>query len=77
MLHTRRGPRRYTALYSNTARAHRAGKTGDWVVLYGDDALGHEHQYTVVTAGRSPLRGRRIVAGRESECAQLWRHTAA
>lgn len=77
VLHTRRGPRRYTALYSNTARAHRAGRTRNWVVLYGDDASGHEYQYTVVTAGRGPLRGRRIVAGRESECAQLGRDTTA
>jgi DNA polymerase (family X) len=75
--HTRRGHRRYTALYSNTARAHRAGKTRDWVVLYGDDALGHEHQYTVVTAGHGTLQGRRIVAGRESECSQLKAGTAA
>jgi DNA polymerase (family 10) len=27
VLHTRRGKRRYTALFSNTARAHRVGKT--------------------------------------------------
>jgi hypothetical protein len=71
VLHTRRGPRRYTALYSNTARAHRAGKTRDWVVLYVDDAPGDEHQFTVVTAARSPLRGRRVVAGREDECEAL------
>jgi hypothetical protein len=69
VLHTRRGARRYTALYSNTARAHRAGRTRDWVVLYGDDARGGEHQYTVITAARGALRGRRVVAGRESECA--------
>jgi DNA polymerase/3'-5' exonuclease PolX len=31
VLHTRRGTRRYTALFSNTARAHQAGKTRDWV----------------------------------------------
>ena len=51
VLHTRRGPRRYTALYSNTARAHRAGKTRDWVVLYSDDGT-REEQYTVITAAR-------------------------
>ena len=71
VLHTRRGSRRYTALYSNTARAHRAGKTRDWVVLYIDDAPGHEHQFTVVTAARGPVRGRRVVAGREGECEAL------
>lgn len=68
VLHTRRGARRYTALFSNTARAHRAGKTRDWVVLYCDDG-GAEHQFTVITAGRGELRGRRVVAGRESESA--------
>jgi hypothetical protein len=67
VLHTRRGRRRYTALFSNTARAHRAGKTRDWVVLYSDDGR-HEYQYTVITATRGPLRGHRVVAGRESEC---------
>jgi predicted flap endonuclease-1-like 5' DNA nuclease len=71
VLHTRRGARRYTALYSNTARAHRAEKTRDWVVLYCDDARGHEHQYTVITASRGALRGRRVVAGRERECETL------
>lgn len=66
ILHTRRGRRRYTALFSNTARAHRAGKTRDWVVLYvGDD--GDEQQYTVITATRGSLKGTRVVAGREQE----------
>jgi len=69
VLHTRRGPRRYTALFSNTARAHRTGHTRDWVVLYSDGGAG-EHQHTVVTATRGPLAGRRVVAGREDE---VWR----
>lgn len=33
VLHTRRGTRDYTALFSNSARAHRRGKSRDWVVL--------------------------------------------
>jgi hypothetical protein len=70
VLHTRRGPRRYTALYSNTARAHRLGKTRDWVVIYNDDDA-VEHQYTVITAGWGALRGRRVVAGREQECSGM------
>ena len=66
MLHTRRGDRHYTALFSNTARAHELGKTHDWVVLYYDN--GHrERQCTVITSGRGRLKGRRIVAGREHE----------
>jgi putative hydrolase len=67
VLHTRRGSRRYTALFSNTARAHRAGKTRDWVVLYSDDGAG-ESRHTVITAAFGPLCGRRVVAGREDEC---------
>jgi hypothetical protein len=65
VLHTRRGRRRYTALFSNTARAHRAGKTRDWVVLYSDDGA-REEQHTVITAARGQLRGQRVVAGREA-----------
>lgn len=70
VLHTTRGddvPRHYTALFSNTALAHRTGRTRDWVVLYydGRDA---EHRATVVTATKGPLEGRRVVRGRETEC---------
>jgi len=68
VLHTERGPRHYTALFSNTPRAHDLGKTRDWVVLYYD-ADGSERQCTVITSERGPLRGRRIVRGREEECA--------
>jgi hypothetical protein len=66
VLHTQRGARRYTALFSNTARAHRAGRTRDWVVLYADDGTG-EHQYTVITARHGAHEGERVVAGREAE----------
>jgi len=66
VLHTTRGVRRYTALFSNTPRAHRAGKTRDWVVLYSDDGMG-ETRHTVITAAFGPLRGQRVVAGREAE----------
>ncbi len=67
ILHTERGGHQYTALYSNTARAHRLGKTNDWVVLYCDDG-GREHQWTVITSAFGPLQGTRIVRGREREC---------
>jgi len=66
VLHTERSGRRYTALFSNTARAHQLGKIRDWVVIYTDDA-GGDHQHTVITAERGSQRGRRIVVGRESE----------
>lgn len=71
VLHTERGGRHYTALYSNTARAHRLGKTHDWVVLFCDDDGRREHQWTVITAEFGALAGRRIVRGRERECSAL------
>jgi hypothetical protein len=67
ILHTTRGPRHYTALISNTPRAHSLGTTHDWVILYYDDGRG-ERQCTVVTAQHGPLAGHRIVRGREREC---------
>jgi DNA polymerase (family X) len=67
ILHTVRGERHYTALYSNTARAHRLGRTRDWVVLYWDGGA-EEHQCTVVTARSGALRGHRVIRGREAEC---------
>jgi DNA polymerase (family X) len=76
VLHSRRGERDYTALYSNTARAHELGRTHDWVVLYFDGHRGTERQCTVVTGLRGRLRGRRIVRGREDECLQYyWPHS--
>jgi hypothetical protein len=72
VLHTRRGSRHYTALYSNTPRAHRLRRTHDWVVLYADRGDG-ERTYTIVTAERGVLRGRRVVRGRENECEMFYR----
>lgn len=67
VLHTRRGRRDYTALYSNTPLAHRLERTHDWVVLYPENGAA-ERPYTVVTERRGPLQGRRVVRGRELEC---------
>lgn len=67
ILHTARGQRHYTALFSNTALAHRLSRTNDWVVIYWDDVAG-DRQCTVVTEDHGPLSGRRVVRGRESEC---------
>lgn len=71
VLHTKRGEWSVTALFSNTARAHELGRVRDWVVLYVEDGAHHERQYTVVTAQRGPLAGRRVVRGREDECRAL------
>jgi DNA polymerase (family 10) len=67
ILHTVRGERHYTALFSNTPRAHQLRKTSDWVVIYCDGSRG-ERQCTVITSTFGPLAGRRIVRGREPEC---------
>lgn len=67
VLHATRGKRHYTALFSNTVRAHELGKTRDWVVLYYDGRDG-EHQCTVITSEFGRLKGLRIVRGREDEC---------
>jgi putative hydrolase len=71
ILHTHRGDRHYTALYSNTARAHELGTVRDWVVIYRDDGAG-DGQWTVVTARFGDLKDRRIVRGREAECQEYY-----
>lgn len=68
VLHAEREDWHFTALYSNTARAHELGRTRDWVVLYFRGDHFPEGQRTVVTETRGPLAGRRIVRGREAEC---------
>jgi len=68
VLHTERGRWRFTALYSNTALAHRLGRTHDWVVVYFHANHQPEGQRTVVTETHGPLAGRRVVRGREAEC---------
>jgi hypothetical protein len=76
ILHTERGDRHYTALFSNTARAHERGATAEWVVIYLDDG-GSERQATVVTETHGPLAGRRVVRGRERECGAHYAATPA
>lgn len=76
VLHTRRGDRHYTALFSNTPRAHELGRTRDWVILYFDGRRG-EGQCTVITAQRGPMRGLRIVRGREEECLKHYERYSA
>jgi DNA polymerase (family X) len=76
ILHTQRGDRHYTALFSNTARAHRLGTIHDWVILYQDGESG-QHQCTVITSRHGPLEGRRIVRGREAECQEYFEREGA
>jgi Holliday junction resolvasome RuvABC DNA-binding subunit len=72
VLHTARGQWRFTALFSNTRKAHELAKTKDWVVVYAHLDAEPESQSTVVTERRGPLSGRRVVRGREEECAPYY-----
>lgn len=67
VLHTHHGEHAYTAMFSNTALAHKLDKTKDWVILYHDGDRG-ACQHTVVTAWTGPMTGLRVVRGREPEC---------
>jgi DNA polymerase (family X) len=69
ILHVDREGWSFTALFSNTARAHALGRTDDWVVIFCERD-GVERQCTVVTEITGPLRGRRVVRGREEDCRQ-------
>ncbi|MBM3516348.1 MAG: DNA-binding protein [Alphaproteobacteria bacterium] len=73
ILHTERAERQFTALYSNTARAHEVGRTHDWVVIYFHSDHRAEGQRTVVTETHGTLIGRRVVRGREGECRDFYR----
>jgi len=73
IMHTKRGEWHFTALFSNTGRAHELGRTRDWVVIYVYDSDRRENQYTVVTETRGPLRNMRVVRGREAECRTFYR----
>jgi len=77
VLHTTRGPWQLTALFSNTRRAHELGRVGDWVVIYYQTDALPEGQCTIVTEGRGPLAGRRVVRGRETECEAVASRPAA
>lgn len=72
ILHTDRENWHFTALYSNTARAHELGRIDDWVVAYFYDGDHREGQATIVTETRGVLKGQRVVRGREAECASCY-----
>lgn len=71
ILHAEREGWHFTALFSNTARAHDLGRTHDWVVIYFYDDDHRESQCTVVTETHGPMTGERVVRGREAECRRL------
>jgi len=72
ILHTTRQGWHFTALYSNTARAHQLDRVKDWVVIFFYDDRHHEGQHTVVTETRGAAIGRRVVRGREKECSEYY-----
>lgn len=76
ILHTQRGARHYTALFSNSALAHQLKKTQDWVILYYDDDHG-ERQCTVITSHQAPFSRKRIARGREEDCASYYQSREA
>jgi DNA polymerase (family 10) len=71
IMHTERGDWSFTALFSNTARAHQRKATRDWVVLYYQHNES-EQQCTVVTEEKGELAGKRVVRGRELECREFY-----
>ena len=69
--HCTRDGWQFTALFSNTKRAHELGRTNDWVVIYYHRDH-DEDQCTVVTIPSGRWAGRRVVRGREDECRALF-----
>lgn len=69
ILRCERDGQRFVVHFANTARSHEWSRTHDWVVIRREDkpAFGW---WTVMTARGGPLRGRRVVRGRERECVE-------
>jgi DNA polymerase (family 10) len=76
VLHTARGPRRYTALFANTHLAHHLDETRDWVVIYYGEE-GRFGQTMVATESRGDLTGHRVVRGREQETREHYQRERA
>lgn len=76
ILHARHDDWHFTALFSNTSRAHTLAKTDDWVVIAFQNDRSPEGRCTVVTETHGPLCGQRVVRGREKEMLALSRQRA-
>jgi hypothetical protein len=61
VLHTERDGWHFTAMFSNTARAHELGHIDDWVVIHVDGA--DDMNWTVVTERLGRRAGQRVVRG--------------
>lgn len=68
ILHTERNGEQFTAMFSNTLRAHELDATHDWVIIYRERPA-HSGAWTVITSRLGKLKGRRMIRGREPECA--------
>ncbi|MFT5676742.1 MAG: hypothetical protein ACI808_002690 [Paraglaciecola sp.] len=62
----------FTALFSNSERAHQLDHVFDWVIIYFSDDNHQDGQYTVVTETHGFLLGKRVVRGREAECQEYY-----
>jgi predicted flap endonuclease-1-like 5' DNA nuclease len=71
ILHTERAGERFTAMFSNTVRAHELDATHDWVVIFRERPA-HSGTWTVITSRLGKLKGRRLVRGRETDCAKWY-----
>jgi len=73
ILCTARGPWQFSAMYSNTALAHKLGRIRDWVLIYFETDSNMEGRRTIVTEKRGSLKGMRVVRGREKECEEYYK----
>jgi hypothetical protein len=69
VMRTRYRGHHYRVMFSNTEAAHRAGRSRNWVVVYFEKD-GAKGQCTVVTETGGAMAGKRVVRGREAECAR-------
>jgi len=46
-------------------------KTKDWVIIFYDKGMSHG-QITVVTEIYGPLKGKRVIRGRENDCKKFY-----
>jgi len=77
VMHTQYRGWYFTAMYSNTARAHQLNKSRDWVIIFTASNLEPDWQCTVVTETHGALKGRRVVRGQETACERHYERETA
>ncbi len=77
ILHTSQNGWHFTAMFSNSYRAHELGRQNDWVVIYYYDEHHRGGQCTVVNEYKGDLTGKRVVRGRENECREYYSNDIA